>query len=131
MFPPPPDHPLSQAEIIALEADHYHSFVNLALFLSVFTGMEIVVIFTPSPGWFIMTTLITLSLIKFICVILWFMHLIYDPPLLFIVFIAGMILAAGTMTALLRLMSAADVDPAVTNPSGFNYSVPPGQTALV
>jgi cytochrome c oxidase subunit 4 len=110
-FPPPPDHPLSHAENVAAEQQRYHAFVNLALFLSVFTGLEIVVIFTPMAYAVLMLILVTLSVIKFMCVILWFMHLIYDPPLLIILFLAGLVIAAGTMLALLSLMVPKDVDP--------------------
>ncbi len=105
-------HHLSQAELLDQENKRYHSFINLALFLSVFTGVEIVVIFLPFPPTVLFTTLVTVSLVKFICVILWFMHLIYDAPLLLILFVAGMVLAAGTMVALLNLMAHSDVDPA-------------------
>ena len=103
-------HPTA-AELVAEEAKRYHAFVNLALFLSVFTGLEIVIIFTPFPSWFLMTVLISLSIIKFFCVIFWFMHLIYDAPLMTIVFLAAMVLAAGTMVALLQVMSPDDKAP--------------------
>jgi cytochrome c oxidase subunit 4 len=102
-------HAHTPAELIAEESKRYHAFVNLALFLSVFTGLEIVIIFTPFPSWFLLTVLISLSIIKFFCVIFWFMHLIYDAPLLTILFLVGMVLAAGTMVALLQIMSPADI----------------------
>ena len=108
------------AEVLVQESKRFYAFVNLALFLSVFTGIEIVVIFMPFPMWLLMSTLIILSVTKFLCVILWFMHLIYDHPLLTILFIGGMLLAAGTMVALLRLMAAEDVDPAVTGGTAFD-----------
>src|ERR1700690_3434553 len=107
-------HALSHAELLEQENQRYHAFINLALFLSVFTGVEIVVIFLAGlPSWVLMATLVTLSIVKFFCVIFWFMHLIYDAPLLTILFLAGLILAAGTMIALLGLMQHDDVDPAI------------------
>jgi len=111
-------HHLSHAELLDQENKRYHAFINLALFLSVFTGVEIVVIFLPFPPVVLFTTLITVSLVKFVCVILWFMHLIYDAPLLLILFVGGMLLAAGTMVALLNLLARSDVDPAVLHDSG-------------
>jgi cytochrome c oxidase subunit IV len=110
-------HALSHAELLEQENRRYHAFINLALFLSVFTGVEIVVIFLPLPSWVLMTTLVTLSIVKFFCVIFWFMHLIYDAPLLTILFLAGLILAAGTMIALLGLLQHDDVDPAILHES--------------
>ena len=112
-------HHLSQTELLEQENKRYHAFINLALFLSVFTGVEIVVIFLPFPAAVLFTTLITVSVVKFICVILWFMHLIYDAPLLIILFIAGMVLAAGTMIALLNLMAHGDVDPTMLHESSL------------
>jgi hypothetical protein len=64
-----------------------------------------------------MTTLVTVSVVKFLCVIFWFMHLIYDAPLLTILFLAGLILAAGTMLALLGLLQHDDVDPNILHES--------------
>ncbi len=113
-------HAISHEELLAQESKRYYAFVNLALFLSVFTGMEIVVIFLRFPPWVLMTILITISVVKFFCVIFWFMHLIYDAPLLTILFLAGMVLAAGTMIALLGLMQAGDLDPAVVHTSWLN-----------
>ena len=112
-------HPLSHQELLDQENKRYHAFINLALFLSVFTGVEIVVIFLPFPPAVLFTTLITVSFVKFVCVILWFMHLIYDAPLLLILFVGGMILAAGTMVALLNLMASSDVDPAILKDSSL------------
>jgi len=121
-------HALSQAELVEQENKRYHAFINLALFLSVFTGVEIVVIFMNWSPWVLMTILVTLSVVKFFCVIFWFMHLIYDAPLLTMLFIAGLVLAAGTMLALLNLMSRSDVDPAILHdsmapPQSQNYIV--------
>jgi len=110
-------HAPSPAEILAQESRRYHAFVNLAMFLSVFTGVEIVVIFMRFPPWVLLTILVTVSMVKFLCVIFWFMHLIYDAPLLTILFLGGMVLAAGTMLALLGIMSRDDVDPAILHDS--------------
>jgi len=103
-------HALSQEDLLRQENQRYHAFVNLALFLAVLTGIEIVIIFLPWAFWLIMTILVVLSTVKFVCVILWFMHLIYDKILLFWVFLAGLVLAAGTMIALLALFDSDRVD---------------------
>jgi len=110
-------HAHSPQEILAQESKRYYAFVNLAMFLSLFTGIEIVIIFVRFPPAVLMTVLVTVSIVKFFCVIFWFMHLIYDAPLLTILFLAGMVLAAGTMIALLGLMERSDIDPATLHDS--------------
>ncbi|WP_269540120.1 cytochrome C oxidase subunit IV family protein [Cerasicoccus fimbriatus] len=97
-------------EAAIIENARYHTFFNLAMALAVLTGIEIVIIFLPWASWLVMTVLVVLSIVKFFAVILWFMHLIYDKQLLFWLFMAGMILATGTMIALLALFSIDDVD---------------------
>lgn len=103
-------HPATFNELLDQENQRYHAFINLALFLAVLTGIEIVIIFLPWPFWVIMSSLLVMSAIKFVAVILWFMHLIYDKLLCLYLFTAGMILATGTMIALLALFDNEDVD---------------------
>ncbi len=103
-------HPNTVEELIGQENNRYLTFIYVALFLAILTGIEIVIIFIPWPFWFILTALIAMSTVKFVCVILWFMHLIYDKMMCLALFVAGLILAAGTMVALLALFSPKDVD---------------------
>jgi len=103
-------HATTWKEAAILENARYHTFFNLAMFLAVLTGIEIVIIFLPWSSWIVMGGLVFLSVIKFFAVILWFMHLIYDKILNFWLFMAGMVLATGTMIALLALFSIDDVD---------------------
>lgn len=119
-------HAGSYEELLATEGQRYHTFINIALFLAAITGVEIVIIFLPFSYALILGTLAILSVVKFICVILWFMHLIYDKMLLLLLFVVGMVLATGTMIALLALLDPEDVDW-----SKFSYSAPPAieQTA--
>ena len=98
--------------IIREEAKRYHAFINLAFLLAFLTSTEIVIIFLPFANWLIVTSLIVLSAVKFFCVILWFMHLIYDKLFLFLVFMAGMLIALGTVIALMYLFTPSDLDPA-------------------
>jgi len=92
------------------EQKRYHTFINLALWLSVLTGIEIVIIFFPFAPWLIITGLVVLSLIKFAGVILWFMHLIYDRLLLTLLFLFGLVLATAIGAALLLLFDARMAD---------------------
>lgn len=98
--------------IIREEAKRYHAFINLAFLLAFLTSTEIVIIFLPFANWLIVSSLIVLSTVKFFCVILWFMHLIYDKLFLFLVFMAGLLIALGTVVALMYLFVPTDLDPA-------------------
>ena len=91
------------------ENKRYHAFVNLGLILAAVTGIELVLVYLPFPTYVIFTSLILLSLFKFLGVVAWFMHLIYDKLILTIAFGTGLIIAAGTYTALLFLLSGGDV----------------------
>lgn len=92
------------------ENEKYHTFVNLALGLAAITGIELVLVYLPFHPVFITTTLVALSVFKFVAVVAWFMHLIYDKLLLTLVFGAGFSIALGTVIALLCVMSPEHVD---------------------
>ncbi|MEM8868128.1 MAG: cytochrome C oxidase subunit IV family protein [Verrucomicrobiota bacterium] len=92
------------------EHEKYHTFVNLALGLSAITGIELVLVYVPFPTFLITTLLIGLSLFKFVAVIAWFMHLIYDKLILTLAFGTGLVIATGTVVALMALMSPGEVD---------------------
>lgn len=92
------------------ENEKYHTFVNLALILAAVTGIELVLVYLPFNPIFITVVLVALSVFKFIAVIAWFMHLVYDRLLLTLVFGAGLSIAAGTVVALMCLMSPSHVD---------------------
>ena len=102
---------MSQQEILKAENDRYYAFVNLALILAAVTGIELVLVYLPFPTTIIFTVLISLSLVKFIGVVAWFMHLIYDKLILTMAFGTGMVIAFGTYTALLFLLGGDMVAP--------------------
>ena len=105
------------SEAVAHEIDYqgenekFYAFVNLALFMAAVTGLELVVIFVPFPEWVTMTLIVVLSVVKFLGVIFWFMHLIYDQFFCTVLFMMGLIIAMCTATALLLLFSPEDAVP--------------------
>lgn len=107
---------LSYETLLDSETQKYHAFINLAMLLAMLTSVEIVLIFLPCGFGVLATILIGLSIVKFFCVILWFMHLIYDSPMLFMIFMAGIILAVGTAAALMFLLERHDLDPELYGP---------------
>jgi hypothetical protein len=76
------------------------------MLLAVITGVEIVAIYLPFAKWLIVTTLVVLSTVKFLFVIFYFMHLRWDKPFCTILFFIGLVLAGGTMWALLTLFAS-------------------------
>ncbi|HBM85541.1 MAG TPA: hypothetical protein DD423_01900 [Opitutae bacterium] len=100
----------------ATHADHsgeeqkFHAFINLALVLAAITGIELVLVYLPFNEAIIFSVLIGLSLFKFISVIAWFMHLIYDRLLLTLAFGTGLAIATGTVIALMFIMDRGFVD---------------------
>ncbi len=99
--------PSSHAHAAAHDDSHdvskYQIYVQIAMLLAVITGVEIIGVYLPFPKWLIITMLIVLSTVKFMFVIFYFMHLRWDKPFCTILFFIGLVLAGGTMWALLIL----------------------------
>jgi cytochrome c oxidase subunit 4 len=92
------------------EEKKYHAFINLALVLAAITGIELVLVYLPINSTFIFVTLVSLSLFKFLSVIAWFMHLLYDKLILTLAFVTGLSIASGTIVALMFIMDPGFVD---------------------
>ena len=84
----------------------YQIYVQIAMLLAVITGVEIIGVYLPFVKWLVITMLVVLSTVKFMFVIFYFMHLRWDKPFCTILFFIGLVLAAGTMWALLTLFGA-------------------------
>jgi cytochrome c oxidase subunit IV len=89
----------------------FHLFVQIAMILAVITGVEIVLIYLPLAKWFIVSSLVILSVVKFLMVIFWFMHLKFDKLFCTMLFFIGLVLAGGTVAALMAIFSAHDSVP--------------------
>lgn len=92
------------------EEQKYHAFINLAMILAAITGIELVLVYLPLNEILIFTILVVLSLCKFIGVIAWFMHLVYDRFLLTLAFGTGLVIATGTVISLIFIMDQSFVD---------------------
>ncbi len=88
------------------DVSKYQIYVQIAMLLAVITGIEIIAVYLPFAKWLIITTLVVLSTVKFMFVIFYFMHLRWDKPFCTILFFIGLVLASGTMWALLTLFAA-------------------------
>lgn len=100
--------------------DHGHEeskfaiYVQIAMLLAVITGVEIIGVYLPFAKWFIVTALVVLSLVKFLFVIFYFMHLRWDKPFCTILFFIGLVLAGGTVWALLQIFATEESKPLPT-----------------
>jgi cytochrome c oxidase subunit IV len=92
---------------IVEESKKYFTFFHLSIFLIAVTAIELVIIYFPVATWIVYSSLVILSLAKFIGVVWWFMHLRWDRILCTVLFLMGMVLATGTVTALLLLFERA------------------------
>ena len=88
------------------EPSNFHIYVQIAMLLGIITGIEIVLIYLPFAKWLIVSGLVALSVIKFLYVIFYFMHLKWDKVFCTVLFFIGLVLAGGTMWALLKLFGA-------------------------
>jgi cytochrome c oxidase subunit IV len=95
----------------ALEQGKYWIFVQIAMLLAVITGLELVTVYLPFLKWILISALVILSTVKFMFVIFYFMHLRWDKALCTILFFIGLVLAGGTMWALLKLFGVSDSKP--------------------
>jgi cytochrome c oxidase subunit IV len=88
---------------LAEEHQKYFTFFNVSVALVAITGVELVIVYIPINIWLILSALAVLSLVKFLAVIWWFMHLRWDKFLCTVVFLIGLAVATGTVAALLLL----------------------------
>ena len=88
------------------EHKKYFTFFNVAMALILITAVEIVIVYIPIHPVIVFSALAILSLAKFLAVIWWFMHLRWDRMLCTVLFMIGLLIATGTVTALLFLFEA-------------------------
>jgi len=96
----------AQDPLHSLIQSKFWIFVQIAMLLAVITGLELVTVYLPFVRWLLFGVLVILSAVKFMFVIFYFMHLRWDKALCTILFFIGLILASGTMWALLKLFGA-------------------------
>jgi cytochrome c oxidase subunit 4 len=87
------------------DQNKFWAYVQIAMLLAVITGVEIVAIGLPFSKVLLVTSLIVLSVVKFLFVIFYFMHLRWDKVFCTILFFIGLILAGGTMWGLIMVFA--------------------------
>jgi cytochrome c oxidase subunit 4 len=83
-----------------------HTYVRVALILTLVTGLEVGVIYIRLLTPIVVPLLLAMSAAKFALVVMFFMHLRYDPRPLAAVFVGPLLLATGLAVALMTLTGA-------------------------
>jgi cytochrome c oxidase subunit IV len=87
--------------------EHAHpgsaEYVKIAVILTVITAIEVGVYYVDALRPLIGPILITLSVVKFALVVMFYMHLKFDHPLFTAMFMFGMATAVFTIIALIAL----------------------------
>lgn len=109
--------------------DKFQIYVQIAMLLAVITGIEIVAVFLPFTRWFLVSVLVVFSAVKFMFVIFYFMHLRWDKAFCTILFFIGLVLAGGTMWALLHIFGVKDSIP-LTSVASTAVSAPASTTVV-
>lgn len=99
------------APVPAAGENKFQIYLRIAMLLAVITGVEIAVIGLPFTPWLLITTLVVLSVVKFMYVIFSFMHLRWDKVFCTVLFFIGLVIAGATMWALLKLFSTPESIP--------------------
>lgn len=99
------------------DENKFQIYVKIAMLLSVITGIEIVIIFLPFATGLIVASLATLSVVKFLYVIFYFMHLKWDKAFCTVLFFIGLVLATGISWALLEVFDVRDSIPLTSQTS--------------
>ena len=89
---------------VAEESKRFFTFFNLSMALTAITGLEIVIIYVQAfESKAIISILFATSIIKFVGVVCWFMHLRWDKILNTVLFLMGLIIALGTYFAVIYM----------------------------
>jgi cytochrome c oxidase subunit 4 len=97
-----------------LEESKFQIYVQIAMLLAVITGIEIITVYLPFAVPILFTVLVVFSIVKFMFVIFFFMHLRWERPFCTILFFIGLVLAGFTMWALLKLFGSEASKPITT-----------------
>ena len=88
-------------------------YVLIAVVLAVITGLEVALFYVEFlSNTAVVTALLLLMTIKFALVVLWFMHLRFDPPVFKRLFVTGLVLALSVFLIVL-LTFGAGLGPAI------------------
>ena len=96
-------------------------YLFIGFVLTVITAVEVAAFYLNVVAWLLVTAFVILSLLKFVLVVMFFMHLRYDHKLFSIFFTGGLVLAVGVVLGLITLFDNFDIG----NPPLADAATPP------
>lgn len=97
------------SDVVAAGADHHPPpsvYVTVGIILAVITMIEVAIYYVDIAEGMLIAVLLALSGMKFVMVILWFMHLRFDNKLFSVFFGGAMLLAVALFIVVLTSLSA-------------------------
>lgn len=83
------------------------TYVRIAVVLTILTAIEVATLYVPGiPPHLLVAGLLIMSVIKFVLVVGYFMHLRYDHAVLKALFVGPLLIAIGIILALMALFGA-------------------------
>jgi cytochrome c oxidase subunit IV len=83
------------------------TYVNVAIVLAIITAIEVATLYVPGiPSGLLVTSLLLMSIAKFVLVVGFFMHLKYDANVMRAVFVGPLILSILIILAIVALFGA-------------------------
>lgn len=79
------------------------TYIGVAAVLAVLTALEVMVFYLPALASVLIPILIVLMLAKFVLVVMFFMHLKYDSPLLTGLFTGPLLVSTAVVLAMMAL----------------------------
>ena len=102
------------------ESKRFFTFFNLSMILVAITGIEIVIIYVETfEGSAIISVLFATSILKFVGVVWWFMHLRWDKILNTMLFVLGLVIAV--LWTFFAVIYMADTHPVIEK-DGFSVN---------
>ena len=103
--------PISEADLDVLDdppEGHPDAaeYIKVGAFLAVVTALEVALYYMNIADGVLLAMLLALSGLKFVIVVLWFMHLKFDNRLFSVMFTGGIVLAAGLFTIVLATLGS-------------------------
>jgi cytochrome c oxidase subunit 4 len=83
----------------------FRTYINIALILTVITSAEVAVYYVDALRPFLVPVLLGMSVVKFVLVVGYFMHLKFDPRLLSGLFVFGLAIGVAVVMALIALFT--------------------------
>ena len=107
-WPQPGPPAVAEAEMEYVVEGHptASTYVTVGLILSVITVFEVIVYYVDALSGALLGILMSLSALKFLLVVLWFMHLRFDSPVFSILFAGGLTLVAALLLVVLASLGA-------------------------